>query len=104
VQSHATLSSIRIPKLSREKNKSRKRNSNKMCGVLFTLWVGRKNNGAIEQSSNSNVRGSAINTRVVKLAPVKAKDTENPKPKPDEEEALNRKIEDSKLAPVGESA
>ena len=44
-----------------------------MCGVLFTWWVGRKNNGAIVQS---DVRGSAVNTRVVKLAPVKGKEAE----------------------------
>jgi len=47
-----------------------------MCGVLFTWWAGRKNNGPIGQN---NVRGSAINTRVVKLAPLDAKQGERPK-------------------------
>lgn len=44
-----------------------------MCGVLFTWWVGRKNNGAIVQS---DVRGSAFNARVVKLTPVEGKEAE----------------------------
>ena len=56
-----------------------------MCGVLFTWWVGRKNNGPIRQS---DVRGSAVNTRVVKLAPVKVKETENSKQAPDGEETM----------------
>jgi hypothetical protein len=34
-----------------------------MCLVLFTWWAGRHNNGAI----GPEVRGSAINTRVVEL-------------------------------------
>jgi hypothetical protein len=37
-----------------------------MCGLIFTLWVGRRNNGLIEEP-----RGSAVNTRVVKLLPLK---------------------------------
>lgn len=44
-----------------------------MCGVLFTWWVGRKNNGPIGHGPNANVTGSAINTRIVKLPPVEKK-------------------------------
>jgi bacteriorhodopsin len=40
----------------------------KMCGVILTWWMGRKNNGRIE--NDTGVRGQAINTRVVKLQPV----------------------------------
>ncbi len=46
-----------------------------MCGVIFTWWVGRHNNGPIT-GSNSNVRGSAINTRVVKLQPLQKQEGE----------------------------
>ncbi|RFU32446.1 hypothetical protein B7463_g3887, partial [Scytalidium lignicola] len=42
-----------------------------MCGVLVTWWVGRHNNGPIDETSNSNLRGSAVNTRVVKLEPLR---------------------------------
>jgi hypothetical protein len=41
-----------------------------MCGILFALWVGRHNNGPIGERTNVGVRGSAVNTRVVKLAPL----------------------------------
>jgi hypothetical protein len=41
-----------------------------MCGLIFTLWVGRHNNGSIEDGRDL-VRGSAVNTRVVKLLPLK---------------------------------
>lgn len=36
-----------------------------MCLLLFTWWAGRHNNGAY----GPDVRGSAINTRVVELPP-----------------------------------
>jgi hypothetical protein len=52
-----------------------------MCGILLTWWIGRKNNGAIIQN---DVRGSAINTRVVKLAPVDRKETKDSKSVQDE--------------------
>ena len=41
-----------------------------MCGPIFTLWAGRHNNGPIEERRDV-VRGSAVNTRVVKLLPLK---------------------------------
>ena len=37
-----------------------------MCGVLFTWWAGRHNNGAIVERP----RGGNVNTRVVKLQPI----------------------------------
>lgn len=43
-----------------------------MCGVLITWCIGRNNNGPI--GADNPVRGQAVNTRVVKLLPVEAKD------------------------------
>jgi hypothetical protein len=42
-----------------------------MCGIIATWWLGRHNNGPIEERTNVGVRGSATNTRVVKLLPLK---------------------------------
>ncbi|KUJ07226.1 uncharacterized protein LY89DRAFT_691994 [Mollisia scopiformis] len=39
-----------------------------MCGVLITWCIGRNNNGPI--GTDNQVRGEAINTRVVKSNPV----------------------------------
>jgi hypothetical protein len=55
-----------------KKTKKNNQQKERMCGILLTWWIGRKNNGAIIQN---DVRGSAINTRVVKLAPVERKET-----------------------------
>ncbi len=41
-----------------------------MCGILFTWWAGRHNNGPVGERTNVGVRGSAVNTRVVKLLPL----------------------------------
>jgi len=41
-----------------------------MCGILCTWWLGRQNNGPIEERTNVGVRGSAVNTRLVKLLPL----------------------------------
>jgi len=38
-----------------------------MCVPIFTLWIGRKNNGSIFERP----RGGNVNTRVVKLQPLK---------------------------------
>lgn len=43
-----------------------------MCGILITWYIGRNNNGPI--GADNPVRGEAVNTRVVKLLPVEAKD------------------------------
>ena len=40
-----------------------------MCAPIWALWAGRNNNLPIEERTNV-VRGSAVNTRVVKLAPL----------------------------------
>lgn len=42
-----------------------------MCGVLFTWWAGRKNNGAF--GSDNQVRGGNVNTRIVRLNPIDSK-------------------------------
>lgn len=40
-----------------------------MCGLLFALWVGRHNNGPINERTGE-VRGGNVNSRVVKLQPL----------------------------------
>lgn len=40
-----------------------------MCGVLLTWFLGRRNNAPIGDRAN-DVRGSAVNTRVVNLLPL----------------------------------
>ncbi|PMD16176.1 hypothetical protein NA56DRAFT_323155 [Hyaloscypha hepaticicola] len=40
-----------------------------MCAPIWTIWMSRNNNRPIEERTDV-VRGSAINTRVVKLAPL----------------------------------
>lgn len=42
-----------------------------MCGVLLTWFLGRHNNRPFEERTNVGVQGSAVNTRVVKLLPLK---------------------------------
>lgn len=44
-----------------------------MCAPLFALWVGRNKNGPIEERT-SVVKGSNVNTRVVKLLPLNKKE------------------------------
>jgi len=39
-----------------------------MCAPIWTLWAGRKSNGPIVEGP----RGGNVNTRVVKLQPLKA--------------------------------
>ncbi len=42
-----------------------------MCGVRVTWCIGRNNNGSI--GADNQVRGEAVNTRVVKLLPVESR-------------------------------
>ena len=56
----------------------KKSSNRRMCGPIFALWMGRHNNGPIEERTNVGVRGSAVNTRVVKLLPLSKKDDKPP--------------------------
>jgi hypothetical protein len=51
-------------------NPKEKEPTRAMCGIVVTLLLGRHNNGPVEERTNVGVRGSAVNTRVVKLLPL----------------------------------
>lgn len=69
-----------------------------MCGILLTWWFSRNNNGPIVGSKNQ-IRGSAINTRIVKL-PVE----EPSRPKSEDKKAVNEEgTETSGLPLVAEN-
>jgi hypothetical protein len=65
-----------------------------MCAPFFAFWVGRHNNGPINE--HSGIRGGNVNTRVVKLQPLK-KDIPN-----GGNEGLGQKVEEDGRLQVSE--